>query len=566
MVKIPFWAFLIPFLTPLLGFVGNSLFFTLLFVFVLSRLVLLFKSNHSSTLFILPFLCFILAWVALSLISQFSVELWSEIGARHAFQWGADWGLLNVLVGVPGLSMIFLISCSFLFLTYLLEERERISIALWGAVIGSFFSLVYSLVYWKDLFLSQGTYWQELSRHSGLFSDPNALGISAFVIIVANLLLVTLTKSSAARVFLVTNGLAWLGFGLFSGSRSFILALLAFFLAFAYFRSKKNTLILVLLAAFSFVLWNLASIEQLNLVRSYLPDPLDRILLASRVDFLEFTFSSRIIFWKGALYMLGDVFPSAIGPGQFLIWFPSYANALGLGTGIWSDSANNFYLQAVIELGLVGLILIAIGTLGFKRFKDQKPLVLQIWLSFILSFALILLLGSHLAAIEVSLMAIVVLSVGLSLRFNLNLKSKLLILLLSIAALVYAPINFSKVSYGIYPWEQDAEGPFRWSSADFRFFVDCDSGENPRINVRAVQPVSLEISIAGVSRALAIGGGELVVLDSLCSKRPIDQRIEIGGKVDSPFVPALQYPQSLDWRLLGVQIRSEQVDSQRAVP
>lgn len=83
---------------------------------------------------------------------------------------------------------------------------------------------------------------------------------------------------------------------------------------------------------------------------------------------LEFLSSSRGLQWKSALAMGMDYPVAGVGVGAYIIELPNYADRYSRKT---PDSAENYFLQVVSEMGLIGLIL-ALWLFGMIAFLTLK--------------------------------------------------------------------------------------------------------------------------------------------------------------------------------------------------
>lgn len=73
--------------------------------------------------------------------------------------------------------------------------------------------------------------------------------------------------------------------------------------------------------------------------------------------------------WKAAVHMIKDYPLSGVGIGAFIIELPNYARIHGFPLRI-TDSAENYFIQAMAELGIIGLFFAGwIFWLIFKRMK-----------------------------------------------------------------------------------------------------------------------------------------------------------------------------------------------------
>lgn len=88
-----------------------------------------------------------------------------------------------------------------------------------------------------------------------------------------------------------------------------------------------------------------------------------------RTGLINELFSNKTILWKTALSMFWDYPLTGVGVGSYIVELPNYLREKKLGM-IAVDSAENVIFQVIAELGLVGLILIAL--LFIKYLKEAK--------------------------------------------------------------------------------------------------------------------------------------------------------------------------------------------------
>jgi hypothetical protein len=208
--------------------------------------------------------------------------------------------------------------------------------------------------------LGNTPFWVRLGRINATFKDPNSFG----VVLSASLpLFLGLAIAFKGRWRVWFSALILLGLAVFpfTGSRSGFLglgfALLVFFLlslrggkikhrnraAFAVALS-----LLVILAGVSFFVFY----QKSNLYQR-MESSLN--FLGKEESFSQI-FTQKLEFWRVAVNMVNEYPLTGVGLGAYIIEMPNYLRQLNLPFR-HTDSAENYVLQAVSELGLIGLFL-----------------------------------------------------------------------------------------------------------------------------------------------------------------------------------------------------------------
>lgn len=202
--------------------------------------------------------------------------------------------------------------------------------------------------------------WVRLDRINSTFKDPNSFG----VILSASLpLLLGLAIAAERRSRVFFSALILLGLFVFpfTGSRSGFLglglSLLVFFLLFLQERKiKYKRQAVYIIALFLVVVIFFASFpifyQKSNLYK--------RIELSldsfKKEGSLNKLFTQKIDFWRVALSMVKEYPLTGVGLGAYIIEMPDYLKQMKLPFRL-TDSAENYVLQVVSELGLIGLFL-----------------------------------------------------------------------------------------------------------------------------------------------------------------------------------------------------------------
>lgn len=320
--------------------------------------------------------------------------------------------------------------------------------------------------------VSEESFWAGQRRFGGLFTDPNAAGLVFFLLLGIREL----------RYFSCL--------GLFTGSRSYLLGLL---------------FSLRLKAALAIILFLILII--LAVPSEFIPSSLTRVISGGLSD--------RLIFWKAAFIDFISSPLVGIGPDMF-----RQSIRLNNTFGNWIDNPNNYYLLILSEWGIVGLFVVALSAFRFYRTGVEIPRVVFVFLG-------LLVLGSHLLSLEVALVLASLLRPG-SKELDRDYFGVSFGLLFSIL------LMFS--DRGLYPWEKDSEGYFRWTKERATFMVSCKDD-------LAVLKVEREAKI--ISRNQVFKGENIIIP---CGSR---SKVRVTLTALEPFIPIN------DPRVLGSKIRYE---------
>jgi len=548
-------AIALAFVAPFAGITGLSWLLGVLLIFGLSRIPEIGRLRLKPIFYALPILSLLAGWFIGSLLYSVPYAQLQSAGysgiVKLLLLWSSDAGPEGFIY----LRLLLVSLCLILLFDYIQAQPARIRGMLLSLIAGATVACLYSFLRLATLFSSQSDFWVGLGRHSATFYDPNALGVGAFLILGSIAYLIIGTRDLRARILLVLLGTGWFCLGLLSGSRTFALGLVIATLVFGLYRRPGVGLALVAAISLSLLTCNLIPAESFASLAGNLPASLERVAFSVRFDLLGESFTSRAVFWQVGLSMLSEIPMSGIGPDNYRNWFPTYAGILQLDTNLWTDSANSLYLQILIELGSVGALLVLLAATYLSP-SDHHPLVLrQLVLALIISFIVISALGSHIESLQVAVLFTIVLGAGFRVRSSPNFTSSVLVLALSFTAMLYACINYSDSSYGLYLWERDGDGVYRWTSESFQFFVDCGDSTEPSPALRAVHSTELEIEIDRARLLVVLNPGESYRPDALCDPEEHSVRARVRGKVSPSLLPALSIESSSDSRVLGVQIR-----------
>lgn len=408
--------------------------------------------------------------------------------------------------------------------------------------------VVFALSLLAGLALPQeGAWWLEQGRRAATFSDPNAFGIASFLGVV--LLFNQAKKHPSGWILSSLVGLSLLS--LFSGSRSAVLGLFIFWgyhlvgwwITTRRKRSGAWGPLFVVLATSIGIGALLALFSTFGLIS------LARLQLTDVHSFIG-SLQSRFIFWKVALEVFVDYPVIGVGLNRFGEVFVPYANALQLGTGVWTDNANSFYFWILAELGAVGAAIFAFELSRLKYRELEAPSTT--WLPI---FALLLVFGPHLHFLEVNTMSALLLAQYYQVR---RANRSLVFLGLLIMPFVGFAIGAKTLSepVGLYAWEND-RAPFRWTERKGRFDVVIEEAQ-VAITFKVLNPQHANLD-EGLS--LRCGNGTPVIVtphDGVtttvrfsCPRAGLNT---IFFELKNDWIPAQVIPGSNDYRALGMML------------
>lgn len=336
------------------------------------------------------------------------------------------------------------------------------------------------VVFWYFGFqlVQSASFWTGQNRFGGLFTDPNAAAISAFLF-----LALTSIHSNKMRIpsFILSILVA-----LAAGSRSYFLGV-GIWLLLIIGSVKKYSL--RSLAAFIFCAWLVLNYVVLespslhNFLFSNLPVGLGRVLSSLLIPTMYDYLSNRIIFAQTAFSIFKITPLTGIGIGQFREIFPYFADS-SLGT--WTDNSNNFYLGIIAEQGLLGLIF-GLGAIISLRIRGDADKLHKYSL---IAFLLLLIVGPHLEFIEVAVLF------GILLGNVVEEKSEApnYLAVSALPASLFLLLIIISTERGAFQWERDPNGLFRWSSQRSVIRVKCnDNLANLTISTQAPEGIELQL-------------------------------------------------------------------------
>lgn len=437
------------------------------------------------------------------------------------------------------------------------SDRQKQEALFRGLIFGSFIAFplcfLQTFEYFSQLFPNQNNYWTSLGRSVGTFSDANAFGVAVFFIFIFCFWYGIQSDKLKRKAFYISFAFLWIALATFSGSRTLFAGIFLVVITILWSRRKRYL--------FYFLIFLCAGISIINIDKVYqilsaydLPVSLDRLLSSLNFEKLNQTFFSRIVFLKLNTAIIADHPLFGIGWNNFRELVVPYAEELKLGTGLWNDNSNNFYLGFVAEQGMFGLLLLMLLASQFC-FKAREERNLAILHQGFIVFLMLLLLGPHIAFDEIAIL-FALLAAMVLVRSDKILLSRLY-LPLSVLAVIIAFVSSAKAPYGFYNWEANSEGYFRWSRAKAMDNLTCKNDKELSILIRDARPgkdkelfmVELESSL-GEKKQFTLKHNQTKEIKLRCIQ---GEKLYYKLNLDKLWSPGRTRPGS-DPRVLGVQI------------
>lgn len=359
------------------------------------------------------------------------------------------------------------------------------------ALFSTFWALAQLLKLFPSAFINSSAFWIYAERVSGSFSDPNAFGLAALLLIPL-LFEIGIRRRGLGQVLFLLGASLLLVTSLFSGSRTELLglALVSALLLFARANLRQRIIVSAVGLIAVALIFNPRVNQQLQ-TKIPLPAAV-RVLQTFHPDHVKGMLWSRQVYsrlaWEVFLHAPG----TGVGLGRFYEMQESTAKNLNIDLKDWRDNANNFYLQILAEAGVCGLALVLLAFLflvkGLKVRNYETPCAL------LLSFPLILLTGPHTNFLEIKILLAV-----LFLLLSRHAVRQAWILpaatfcsaLIVFSAVIAAPLDANR---GVYGLEHGAEGDYFWTGQKAELAI-CENTPALRFNLShpdlQTQPVKI---------------------------------------------------------------------------
>ncbi len=556
-------------LIPLLPAFGSGALLVLSIIFAVFHLKYLSKDTLKAAL---PFLSVIAAWTlsyfVFSLGYSGFLSLWNWHGISGVFDWMIQPG------AIFSLSFLSLLRYLIFFVLFgiLVCKRELRDSIVNGIFAGLTLSLIFSILeVIGDVtfpFTNQNQFWLSLDRFAGTFTDPNAMGI--FLALALPVLWSHIAQFSA-RYKLVGDTLlvAVLILGLYSGSRSFVLALGIYFALFVYSLPKRTSLsilcgilVTILTTILAIYIGNLiapsAFTSLFNLFSiNLLPSSVSRIANTFLGESVNDSFFSRSVFSRIGISLFSDSPYIGSGFENFRFLVNQQAELLNIALSGWVDNSNNFYTGLLAELGIFGfLALIFFFTQLKYNFSNKFSSA-----SF-LTLIILLIFGPHLSFDEVAVLSALILSdIAKPKQITARVFATAVVLLI-LPLTILIPVKAASLNLGLFSQEGFNEGvTYNWSSVVSQKHLTCVDGMLS-FKIRAIHP---NISESGVklivkfivsgavqgSKEFLLQNADLLPISLPCHDEGQSQIVNF--RVEPPWMPSLVID-SRDNRVLGVQI------------
>lgn len=386
----------------------------------------------------------------------------------------------------------------------LLRDRYRFGVGI-GALcsgsimIGQYFGLIAVPHY------GNWHFWESIQRFSGILSDPNALGITAYLICA---IFAIEWVRSRHWLYMSIIGL-WIFLGLVSGSRTFILGIIAALCVLL--TSKDKRIFWGVICSSILILGFLFSFQSNSIFQQdiHLPLALKRVIETAT---LSGGFFSRKVFWHVATILWARYPLAGIGVGQFMRHFTEVSAELGYTLNGWTDNPNSFYLQILVELGIIGFFALVFSTVQFK-FGQGRTLETSCTVGFLVQ----LLVGPHLQFLEVALISPLLLSYGI---VSVDRESKFFLRSGSVfagALLIGFLLRFPATDYGTFRESKDS----LWVMREGQFTVFCDH-DVAELSVftpySSEHPLAVHITSVGTDHSLLFTKSDTMSLQIVCTK------------------------------------------------
>lgn len=267
----------------------------------------------------------------------------------------------DVMSSLKILMIYILFTLSFVLVVNTIKTRSQWTSLIILFVLASTAVALYGI--WQNFFLDTTTQsWVDEEMFSDIkkrvfstLDNPNVLGEYFIMLIpVAFALLLKMRGSMQKVLYTVCNTLMFLCL-LYTWSRGAWLGVVIGIVFFILLKDRR---------------WLVICIAGLLLMPSVLPvSVMERLMSIGNVK--DSSTAYRVSIWLGSLKMLQDYWICGVGLGSdaFLAVYPRYA----LGGADFALHSHNFYLQWIVDLGIVGIfVYIGIIITGFKKIASVK--------------------------------------------------------------------------------------------------------------------------------------------------------------------------------------------------
>lgn len=456
-----------------------------------------------------------------------------------------------------------------------------------GLVLGALAASLYFVFQYLDLHpyfsVTRSTFWLYTGRYSASFSDPNAFGLMAGLMLPILFFAVSgrVKKYALIAAILLAVAVLW------SGSRTFWLFAFWWLLVISWpmlFRSSLLVGSSCLVITVFFVLGVAYPPFNLFLQESISVPSISRLLVTLNWDSLAMILSSRLVFWQIALYLWSLAPFFGLGLQTFYHTQSYGAEAIGIELGPWRDNANSFYFQTLAEGGLVSFVLLILSFYILMR-ALRAPVVVKATakgvvddskISFahltqgkhvaqwsLLALCFLFFLGSHLDFSEVRYLVVILLVMGV---VKSTIPSELFLRVIRrifISSVVLVPLSYLyvfmqgvPVARGMYVAESGGE---RWTTQNAYFsFCEPAKSEQYELIIAAPRPdLPLRVLVSTWDENQFVKFAEIQLQGTVPEKLMLPSSetlpLQVWVHTERLWQPAATLARG-DTRLLGVQL------------
>lgn len=461
-------------LVPVAGALGSGTLLCIALCYLVTRKT---KILFSDLAWCYPFLAIIFTWSLGDFIFTFDFKAF-----EFYLNWAKSAGVAHALVYqnselFDGLQQATRYLVLVVLFNYWRANSKPLEVFTQELLVGVYISIIIALAFIaKPDFINlpnQNEYWHALHRLSASFSDPNAFGVAIALLLpfVAN------TQVAFKKYILI---LLLLIVASFSGSRSFFLGVLIYLVMFAYPKGPRIFASLIVILGLGVLLISVDQSLIMQEVQNVAPVGISRLLKTLNLANWYDNFYSRLVFLRIGLSVWFDNLMIGVGFHEFRSVVPIYARALSIPIGAWSDNANNFYLGLAAELGCLGMASFA-WSLSNLTWRNKGK-----WAKYsLICFLILLVVGPHLEFDEVCVL--VAFLMACSLEVHSRPRLVFLRVLTSVASIFFL-LKCYYADRGLYAWEQNDLGLYRWSARKAQLTLNCSSSGQTNLYYRATNP------------------------------------------------------------------------------